>query len=223
MDVVEIDKGTATRIVVRNHYLHRTCPISHAYALCDEDAYIRAVVTYGVPCSSTLLKGVCGPSEQHNVYELNRLWVSSSMPRNSASMLVGRSLKMLDKEIVVSFADSSRGHVGYVYQATNFLYCGLSAKFKDPVVRGFEGMHHATFAHGMTKRQIEERFGKENVTWVDRPRKHRYVYINARGKRRKQLIGKLRYEVLPYPKGEASHAEDCEEVIEQYNIQLPLF
>ena len=211
------------RVVVSNHYLHRTCPCSHAYALLNEGNDILGVVTYGVPCSSTLLKGICGPDEQHNVYELNRLWVKHGMPRNTASMLVSRSLRMLDKEIVVSFADSSKGHVGYVYQATNFLYCGLSAKFEDPVVRGYEGMHHATFAHGMTKAQVEERYGRENVTWVERPRKHRYVYLNARGRRRRKLMDELRYEVLPYPKGDASHAEDLDESVEHYVEQMSLF
>lgn len=221
--VVEIDKRTAMRVVVSNHYLHRTCPCSHAYALLNEGNDIMGVVTYGVPCSSTLLKGICGPDEQHNVYELNRLWVKRGMPKNAASALVGRSIRMLDKEIVVSFADSSKGHVGYVYQAANFLYCGLSAKFEDPVVRGYEGMHHATFAHGMTKAQVEERYGRENVKWVERPRKHRYVYLNARGRRRRKLMDELRYEVLPYPKGDASHAEDVAEVIEHYDEQMTLF
>ena len=30
-------------------------------------------------------------------------------------------------KIVVSYADTSKGHVGYVYQATNFIYTGMSA------------------------------------------------------------------------------------------------
>jgi len=30
--------------------------------------------------------------------------------------------------------------------------------------------------------------------------KHRYIFFNAPQKRRKQLIKKLRYPVLPYPK-----------------------
>ena len=34
----------------------------------------------------------------------------------------------------------------------------------------------------------------------DRARKHRYVYINAKKKRRKELLSKLNYNVLSYPK-----------------------
>ena len=181
-------------------------------------------MTYGVPCSSTLLKGICGPEEANNVYELNRLWIHQDMPRNAASYLVGHSLKMLDKEIVVSFADSSVGHVGYVYQATNFLYCGLSARFLDPKVKGMEGKHHATFAHGMTMAQVTEMYGEDAVEWVERPRKHRYIYFNAPKKRKKALMRKLRYEVLPYPKGDGHHAEDIDACDpERYHEQLSIF
>ena len=136
----------------------------------------------------------------HNVYELNRLWVSDDVPKNGESFLIGNTIKLLDKEIIVSFADSSQEHIGFVYQATNFLYCGLSAKFRDPKVKGLENQHHATYAHGMTMAQVIEKYGKENVYYVDRPRKHRYIYFNCNKKRKKELMGKLRYKILPYPK-----------------------
>lgn len=207
-EVKRIDYRLAMKIVIERHYLHRTCPCSMAFGLCDCNNDVWGVVTYGVPCSSTLLKGICGPDEAHNVYELNRLWIHPDMPKNAASYLVSHSIKMLDKEIVVSFADSSVGHVGYVYQATNFLYCGLSTRFLDPRVKGMEGKHHATFAHGMTMAQVIETYGEDAVEWVERPRKHRYVYFNAPRKRKRELRKKLLYEVMPYPKGDSSHAED---------------
>ena len=47
---------------------------------------------------------------------------------------------------------------------------------------------------------LKEKYGEENVYYVDRPRKHRYIFFNARGKRKKELLGKLKYDVLPYPK-----------------------
>jgi hypothetical protein len=199
-NVIEIPYSTAMSIVIENHYLHRKCPCSRAFGLVNLSGEIKGVVTYGVSCSSTLLKGICGVEEAHNVYELNRLWVSDDVPQNGESYLIGNSIKRLDKEIIVSFADTSHGHLGYVYQATNFLYCGLSAKFKDPKVRGFENMHHATYAHGMTMKEVVEKYGKENVYYVDRPRKHRYIYFNCNKRRKRELFSKLKYKVLPYPK-----------------------
>ena len=224
-EVKRIDYQLAMKVVTERHYLHRVCPCSMAFALCDCTNSVYGVVTYGVPPAWSLLKGICGPEEAHNVYEMNRLWIHQDMPRNSASYLVSHSLKMLDKEIIVSFADTSVGHIGYVYQACNFLYCRLSkASFYDPIIKGYEGKHNATLSYGLTMREVEQVYGKENVTWVPRSRKHRYVYFNASPKRRKALRRKLRYEVLPYPKGDGHHAEDMEAMdVERYHEQLSFF
>lgn len=197
--IEKIDYKTAMDIVVKNHYLHRKAPCSHAFGL-FRDERIVGVIVYGVSCSSTLLKGICGPEEASNVYELTRLWIEDGQPKNSASFLIGNTMRLLDKEIIVSFAEIQQDHVGYVYQATNFFYCGLSSKFRDPKVKGLEHQHHATYAHGMTMEEVRQKYGEENVYYVDRPRKHRYVFFNAKGRRRKALIKKLRYDILPYPK-----------------------
>lgn len=198
--IEEIPYKLAMDMVIENHYLHRKCPCSKAFGLFENGGGIKGVITYGVSCSSTLLKGICGEEEMHNVYELNRLWVADDVPKNGESFLISHTLKMLDKEIIVSFADTSQNHIGYVYQATNFLYCGLSAKFRDPKVKGLEHMHHSTYAHGMTMKQVKEKYGEENVYYVDRPRKHRYIYFNADKRRKKELKNKLRYKVQDYPK-----------------------
>lgn len=200
-EIQQISYQEAMDIVVARHYLHRKCPVSYAFGLVSKtDRRIVGVVTYGVSPSSTLLKGICGPEEAKNVYELNRLWVDDSVPKNGESFLVASSMKLLDREIIVSFADTSQGHVGYIYQAANFIYTGLSAKFKDPKVKGLENQHHATYANGLTNQEVIDKFGSDNVYFVDRPRKHRYIYFNCGKKRKKELIKKLRYKVIEYPK-----------------------
>jgi hypothetical protein len=190
----------ATQIVIERHYLHRKAPCSHAYGLINNQSnQIDGVVIYGVPASSTLLKGICGPEQGKNVYELTRLWLDDSVPKNGESYLIGNTIKLLDREIIVSYADSSQEHLGVVYQATNFIYTGLSSKFRDPKIRGLENQHHATYANGLTNAQVIEKFG-DRVYWVERARKHRYIYFNAKGKRKKQLLSLLRYKHQPYPK-----------------------
>ena len=195
----------AMEIVVAKHYLHRTAPVSHAFGLfLDDHLEPFGVVTYGVSPSSTLLRGICGDEEANNVYELNRLWVDDRLKRNAESFLVGYSLRLLDREIIVSFADTGQNHLGTIYQACNFLYTGLSAKFKDPKIEGIEG-HHATYAHGMTNEEVMNKFGNR-VTFTERTRKHRYIYFRGNKNRKAQLRAKLRYPVLPYPKREAQDA-----------------
>ena len=199
--IEQVDYQTAMKVVIDNHYLHRKAPCSKAYGLfCNSCKNIVGVVVYGVSCSSTLLKGICGEDEASNVYELTRLWIKDGTPKNTESFLIGNTLKLLDKEIIVSFAEIQQGHNGTVYQATNFLYCGLSAKFRDPKVKGLEHQHHATYANRMTMQEVKEKYGEENVYYVDRPRKHRYIFFNARGRRKKELLEKLKYDILPYPK-----------------------
>jgi hypothetical protein len=194
-----ISYGLAMELVVKNHYLHRTAPVSHAFGLFLPNIIEPlGVVTYGVSPSSTLLRGICGDEEKQNVYELNRLWVDDCLTKNTESFLVGRTIKMLDREIIVSFADTGQNHIGTIYQACNFYYTGLSSKFKDPKIEGIDG-HHATYAHSMTNEEVVEKYG-DRVTFVERSRKHRYIYFNAKGKRKKELLAKLRYPILPYPK-----------------------
>jgi hypothetical protein len=191
----------AMEIVIREHYLHRTAPVSMAFGLFYKDFILPSgVATYGIPPSSTLLRGICGDDEKENVYELNRLWVDDKIGTNAESFLISKSMKFLDKQIIISFADTSQKHVGVIYQACNFLYTGLSSKFMDPKVVGLEDQHHATYAHGLTNQEVREKYGEENVYFVERPRKHRYVYFNAPQKQRQKLLAKLNYEILPYPK-----------------------
>lgn len=120
--VEEIDKKTAASMVVDEHYLHRRPPMSFAYGVIVADD-LMGVITYGVPASRHLQKGAC-PTNPGNVIELNRMWLSDDLPRNSESWAVSRSLKLLPPRIVVSYADTREGHYGYVYRALNFHYAG---------------------------------------------------------------------------------------------------
>ena len=151
--LVNTDPVTVSRIpsseaepwILGRHYAKRNCPISYAFGAYRGTVMI-GVVTYGMPASPTLCRGVAGDDWCDNVLELNRLCCENT--RNVASLLVGRSLRMLPKPtIIVSYADMSQGHVGYVYQATNFLYTGLSAKRTEYVLDGREELHSRAISH----------------------------------------------------------------------------
>jgi hypothetical protein len=193
-----IDNATAQQVVVEHHYLHRKAPCSQAFGLFDEGDKLRGVVMYGTPSSSALRSGIAGKEHSTNVVELTRLWIDDSTPKNSESYLIGNSIKHCDKEIVVSFADTSQNHLGIVYQATNWIYTGLSAKRTDWSVEGID-KHGHTWADKYTAAEMRALFG-ERFTLVPRSRKHRYIYLNAKGRRKKELLALLKYEQQPYPK-----------------------
>jgi hypothetical protein len=199
-----IDNNTAQQMVVKHHYLHRKAPCSKAFGLFDQAEQLRGVVLYGTPSSSALRAGIAGKEQAFNVIELTRLWIDDNSPKNSESYLIGNSLKHCGKEIVVSFADTSQNHLGIVYQATNWLYTGLSAKRTDWTVEGID-KHGHTWADKYTASQMRELYG-DRFTLVARSRKHRYIFINAKGLRRKELLALLRYKQEPYPKVELSKA-----------------
>jgi len=195
--IKRISYSEAMQIVVDNHYLHRRCPCSIAFGL-FLGSQIKGVICYGTPSSAPLRSGIAGKENALNVIELTRLWVCDSVPRNGESYLIGNTLKNCGKEIVVSFAEIDQGHVGTVYQATNWIYTGLSAKRTNWTIDGID-KHCQTIADKYSAAEIREKYG-DKFRLVDRPRKHRYVYINAKGRRRKELIAAIRYHVSPYPK-----------------------
>ena len=123
LSVITIPASMATELVVKNHYLHRRPPICHAFGLLHEHI-VKGVVTFGIPPSRHLQKSAC-PSAPGYVIELNRLWVSDELKRNTESWFVSRAIKLLGSGlIIVSYADTAAGHVGYIYRALNFNYAG---------------------------------------------------------------------------------------------------
>ena len=161
-------------------------------------------MTYGTPPSATLKRGIAGDKYKGDVLELNRLCLLHNK-KNEASMLVGRSLKLLPKDkIIVSFADISQDHTGIVYQAANFLYCGLSAKRTDWKVKGKEHLHGQTIAdefRGVKNRAqaMRDKYG-DDFYLAPRPRKHRYVYFTGSKIKKKYLRKALKYKIEDYPK-----------------------
>ena len=196
--VERIPNKTAQSVVIQNHYLHRAAPCSVAFGLFDPCGSLLGVVMYGTPSSAPLRSGIAGKEEAGNVIELTRLWVDDEVPKNGESFLIGNSIKHCGKEIVVSFADTAENHLGIVYQATNWIYTGLSAKRTDWKVEGSQ-KHGQTWADKYTASEMRELFGNK-FTLVQRSRKHRYLFLNAGKIRKKQLLSKLRYEIQPYPK-----------------------
>lgn len=187
------------QIVVQHHYLHRTAPCSQAFGLFERNTEnIIGVVVYGTPSSSSLRSGICGLDEANNVIELTRLWVKDGTPKNTESYLIGNTIPLLQKEIIVSYAEIQQGHVGIVYQSTNWIYTGLSAKRTNWTVEGID-KHCQTLADKYSASEIRQLYG-DKFKLVDRPRKHRYVYFNCNSRRKKILMAKLKYPVLPYPK-----------------------
>lgn len=187
MKVLPINSFEVEPWLLEKHYAKRMCPISFAFGLYDDEQLV-GVVTYGVPASPFLCSGVCGFQNKDRVLELNRLCLNNGI-KNGASFLVSKSLQMLPKPtIVVSYADTAMGHVGYIYQASNFLFTGTTKERTD--MAGEDGKHSR---HNLGN--------SENR--INRSAKHRYVYFVGSKSQKNSLLKQLNYEISPYPKGDS--------------------
>lgn len=199
--VKPIDYQDCKEWFLKKHYAHRIPPIEYCFGLYDEELLI-GVCSYGTPASSVLRN--LFPS--FKLFELNRLVVNENLPKNTLSYFVAQTFSFMPKPIVlVSYADTSQNHNGYIYQATNWIYTGLSAKFMDYMVKGMEHLHGASIfdmSRGKENRVqwLKDKFG-DRLYMKERPRKHRYFYFLGDKREKKQMLKELPYSIEPYPKG----------------------
>ena len=171
------------------HYAKRIPSISYSYGLFDGLDLI-GICTIGKPASPSLCVGVCGKEQSEYVYELNRLVVNEGLPSNALSYFVGNVLRLLPPMILVSYADTSQNHNGYIYQATNWTYTGATKERTDIGVE--DGTHSRHYDKSIDKKLFRKK----------RSSKHRYIYFVGTKRHKKIWKKLLRYDIQGYPKGE---------------------
>ena len=195
----------AKKLLVRNHYLHSL----------PGGTQLAFGVLLGQRLMGALTLGV-GPSLAYRLVEgatqddcatLTRLWLSDELPPNSESRVLGVVLRSLrhytNLKFLISYSDPAAGHVGVVYQATGWIYTGLSEAM--PLYDLGDGVprHSRSLGHSFGTRSVSY-FATHgvNVKLVPQTAKHRYVYFLDNTWR-----AYLRVAVLPYPKkGEANES-----------------
>ena len=124
------------------------------------------------------------------------------------SKLIAESLKMLPREIklVVSYSDTQQNHVGTIYQATNWLYCGTTTGGKmlideNGTIRHTKSINMVRLRHpeykGVHSKTIMKDKGWE---YVEGGVKHRYCMLRGSKKEKKELFSMVKDKVEDYPK-----------------------
>lgn len=192
--------------LLKKHYLKRMVSFTFSFGLFNGSTLV-GVCTFGNAIPLTMKKSLFGDEYMDMVYELNRLITNDDLDKNTTSFFVSQSLKRLPKPmIVVSYADQSFGHSGYIYQATNFIYTGESHTQMDWVVKGMEHIHSRTLMDEFPyqKNRIEklkEKYG-DRLHQTKREPKHRYVFVCGSKSFRHKVLSSAKFEQKPYPKGE---------------------
>ncbi len=180
LQVSPIPIRAAKTLLVPNHYLHSIPGGTQLAFGVFLDSRLMGALTIG-----------CGPSQAHRLVDgasrdecavLTRLWLDDELPANSESRVIGVVLRALRRStslaFLLSYADPTQGHVGTIYQATGWLYTGLSQAtplydIGDGIARHSRSLSHAYGSHSI---KHFARHGVE-VKKVPQASKHRYVYF----------------------------------------------
>jgi len=180
----------AKDFLLPRHYSGRTPSISYAYGWYINSELV-AVCTFGKPASAPLCKGICGMEFSSRVYELNRLCRIEEL-QEPLSSFVSACLRRLSCEnlIIVSYSDTEMNHHGYIYQACNFIYTGVTKGRTDKYTKGNKHPRHYS---------NDEQIGLRKIRSV----KHRYVFFAVKNRKlKREMVKKLNYNIFPYPKGD---------------------
>ena len=187
------------------HYAHRIPSISYAFGLFDNDKILQGVCTFGTPCR-LMNDGICIFNNlQIRTLELNRLVIIENHEKNLLSYFVSQSLGLLPLPIcIVSYSDIGYNHYGYIYQATNWIYTGITEQTGGYTYFFDDDWQHprTTVAKFGTKKHkvIINLFPEIEFKKVSR--KHRYFQFLGTKKEKKEMRKALKYPIQPYPKGQ---------------------
>lgn len=181
------------------HYAQAVPTVQYGYNVYTDDGEWCGVICFG----SGATPRIGSPYElfQGEVLELTRVALNGK--QTATSQCVAAALRELRKDspitsLVVSYADIDQGHVGTIYQATNWIYEGV----KNAGTRG------AYLIHGqrMHPRTVYSKGWRQSLPWlrehidpdaqeIKTAGKHKYLFCFDKKTRRKLLK-----TAKPYPK-----------------------
>jgi len=127
-------------------------------------------------------------------------------PRNTASRLLSRALRIFQKErgtcLVVAYADRVFNEMGTIYQACNGLYTGQTNPKNQAnyVVKGRWMSGWVVRKKYKTRSMDALRHIDKNVVKIPLTAKYRYVFVQAPPLKKHLVTRALAPFVLPYPK-----------------------
>jgi len=188
--IKKIPCKTGKEYIIKNHYSHgcHNAP-SPCYGLFENNNLI-GVCAFACPCSEAVRKSIFGDEHKHKVLELHRLHILDVTPKNTESYFITRCFELLkiDKphiKAVISFADSTEGHDGIIYKATNFYRVGHTGNAWFYLDKDGRLRHPRQNGQNIDMKTAKEMGWKR----VKRYAKNRYVKLIYKDKlERKQLL-----------------------------------
>jgi len=200
IQLIPISHTEVRNLIIPNHYLHSLPGGTKLSLGIFLNTRLLGALTFGV--GPYLGYKIVNDANPDDVVTLTRLWLSDELPSNSESKVLGIALRSLKRDtslkFVLAYSDPSAGHLGTIYQATNWLYAGLSSA--TPLYDIGDGiLHHSrSLAHSLGSHSIRYLTSQGiDVKTVPQSAKHRYIYFLDPSWR-----SRLSVSMLPYPKKE---------------------
>ena len=186
----------------------------------EAEEKLIGTICYGDPIGRHSGASISTAIPRTSVYELVRLYVFDGYGNNIESYLIGESFRWLknnkkDIKALISYSDPMQGHVGTIYQATNWIYTGLTQKNYDWRLKGTN--KHSRTLNGQYNAEYMNKY-PDKFEKIARSQKHRYFMILASKKLRNNLIKNLGYPKQPYPKGDNKRYDSSYKITKQLNM-----
>ena len=234
--VREISKKIAKDMIVKHHYSHTWTMCRYALGIFyetdnehtffdEKEEKLAGVAVYGYPVGRSAAASISPELNIDEVLELTRLFIFDEYGKNTESISISKTFKWLqenakDIKALISYSDPEQGHMGIIYQATNWIYQGNKMrKLGNYGVRLSEDgdwIHSRTVfatygSHNLEhlKKKIGHTFWRKNETM-----KHRYLYLLCGKKEKKKIMKTLKHPPLPYIKLDEGYKGDNIEKIE---------
>jgi len=221
--VKKLTKKLSKTMIEKYHYSHAWTSCRYALGLFyitdnrhtffnEQEEKLIGTAVYGYPVGRLSAQSISEELNPSDVLELTRLFIHDGYGKNAESFFISQSIKWLkenDKSIkaLMSYADPKEGHLGGIYQATNWLYQGDKIRYCDShlfrLEEGGEWIHPRTiFAQYGTNDINTLKIKIGHTFWMkEEPRKHRYIYILTKNRKyRKKILNNLKHPAIPYPK-----------------------
>jgi len=205
LEIKKIDFREAKKYIIKNHYSHTIASsVKLALGFYYNKELVTAVV-YGCPIGRRVTEWL--QIDRENCVELIRLFSKDGLPKNIESYCIGQSFKYIRQnrpefKYLISYADPNHGHIGYIYQATNWRYVGVQRRLlperrifidgKEVHTRNLNAKHGST-----SKKNLEQIYG-DRLEIKSALKKH--VYLMCLGNKKEKRDWYKKFPEQPYPK-----------------------
>jgi hypothetical protein len=177
-------------MVWRHHYSRSASPSAvYLFGLMLKNDFNVWGVSWWIPAPKATVDSY-NPGGYSTTLVLHRLVVHPLVPTNGASFLLGRSIRAIVKdgryELLVTYADTWRGHTGQIYKATNWEYRGLSEPTQVWTTEGGQLIGRRGQRYGKGKNRLNSDLIAMGCTFQGKYAKHVYT-MKLKLKESKQL------------------------------------